>query len=157
MGVAGSLYKDQKKQNWPCNYTSLQQHETTVVPYIHAVVHHLKKVRNKVGVRVIMSAPEILSQTSHESCPVFKGKKGCRIKHHNDYVDCAQSIAYRVPLSGGCTYVRQTERCNNKRVKGHHNKVQKATWLVTWLSTVMSVVVCRILTIHAFYIVTGIY
>ena len=103
--VAESLYRDLKNQNRPRDDISLQQQKCAVIPYIHGVAHNLKKIGNKAGVRVVMSAPEKLSKLCSETCPVQKEKKCCKINHRNDYVQCAQTVVYRIPMSCGRAYV----------------------------------------------------
>lgn len=52
--------------------------------------------------------------------------QSCSVKHENQSVECVGGVVYSVPLSCGKTYVGQTGRCLNKRLKEHNYNVRKA-------------------------------
>ena len=96
-----------------------------VVPYLHGVTHQLKKVAGRHGVPVALSAPNKLSKLCSRTCGV--SRSGCQIRHGVSYVPCAVGVVYAIPLSCGKTYVGQTGRCVNERLREHAQKVNKNT------------------------------
>lgn len=50
-------------------------------------------------------------------------KRGCSVKHGKQFVACAQTVVYRLPLACGKVYVGQTGRCLNIRLREHHSSL----------------------------------
>ncbi|XP_064470235.1 uncharacterized protein LOC135384986 [Ornithodoros turicata] len=92
---------------------------TAVIPYIHKVSHKLKKMAGRADVRVVFSAPEKLIKLCRLLNGVHREPKGCKKQHRNPYVECRQNVVYRIPLSCGKSYVGQTGRCVNDRLREH--------------------------------------
>lgn len=80
-----------------------------VVPYVHKVSHHMKKVATKHGIPVVFSAPRKLSAL----CPRISAaqKRACNKKHARPFVKCCTGVVYKIPLSCGKAYIGQTGRC----------------------------------------------
>lgn len=70
-----------------------------VVPYIHDVSHRFKKIRSK-DVRVVVSVPNWLSSLCKASYHQAK-KAGCRTKHRESFVECANNVVFALPLKCG--------------------------------------------------------
>lgn len=102
-----------------------ERRKTAVIPYLHGVAHRLKKIGQRAGVRVVMSAPLKLARLCKETCPVRQENSGCNVGHNNKYVECDGGVVYRVPLACGRVYVGQTGRCINSRLREHQNNVLK--------------------------------
>ncbi|XP_040062456.1 uncharacterized protein LOC120837287, partial [Ixodes scapularis] len=105
---------------------SRQLTRPAVIPYIHNPSHNLKKVAAHFEVPVVFSAPHKLSHL----CSKINNKKGegkvCQKKHANQYVECATSVVYNIPLSCGKSYVGQTGRCINERAREHAWSVKQS-------------------------------
>lgn len=96
-----------------------------VVPYVHKVSHNLKKVANRHGVPLVFSAPNKLAQLCPRTTKVGCKKKGCSKKHASPFVKCVQGVVYDIPLSCGKSYIGQTGRCLNDRLREHAQNLKK--------------------------------
>ena len=85
--------------------------------------HNLKKVAHRYDVPVVFSEPNKLAQL----CPRIMGasKTGCQVKHATPYTRCATGVVYELPLTCGKSYVGQTGRCVNDRMREHANNLKK--------------------------------
>lgn len=93
-----------------------KEKQTEVVPYLHKVPHNLKKVAMRYGVPVVFSTPSKLSQL----CPRIatdSRKKACGKRHDKPLVQCAVGVVYKIPLACGRSYIGQTGRCLNDRLR----------------------------------------
>uniref|UniRef100_A0A224Z9U5 Tick transposon n=1 Tax=Rhipicephalus zambeziensis TaxID=60191 RepID=A0A224Z9U5_9ACAR len=108
-----------------------------VMPYLHKVTHQLKKVACRHDVPLVFSAPNKLSKLCSRTCG--GSKHGCQIKHGVCYVPCSTCVVYAIPLSCGKTYIGQTGRCINERLREHaqkvNNNVDKGAHLVAHLNS----------------------
>lgn len=92
-----------------------------VVPYLHQLSHNLKQVVGRYGIPVVFSAPQKMSQVcarvsaGAEKCPQAK----CTKKHQKPFVTCTSDVVYRIPPSCRRSYVGQTGRCLNDRLREH--------------------------------------
>lgn len=95
-----------------------------VVPYVHRVSHNLKKVATRYGIPVVFSAPNKLAQL----CPRItrEGPRGCQKQHAKHFRDCVEGVVYEIPLDCGKSYVGQTGRCINDRLREHANSIGKS-------------------------------
>ncbi|CAN7939269.1 unnamed protein product, partial [Ixodes hexagonus] len=99
--------------------SALRNVRPEAVPYVHKFSHNLKKVANRHGVPIVFTAPTKLGQL----CPRITGesrqKRGCSTKHARPFVGCKTEVVYEIPLTCGKTYVGQTGRCANDRLRKH--------------------------------------
>uniref|UniRef100_A0A224Z1C0 Tick transposon n=1 Tax=Rhipicephalus zambeziensis TaxID=60191 RepID=A0A224Z1C0_9ACAR len=86
---------------------------------MHQITHRLKKVGQRMGVRVVSSAPRKLSQLAKLTCAAGHKKQLCKTKHRTRFVNCISNVVYRIPLSCGACYIGQTGRCLNDRLREH--------------------------------------
>lgn len=90
-----------------------------VIPYIHQVSHNMKKVASRYNIPVVFSAPNKLKKL----CPKINTPQDrqvqCTIKHKKKYVPCQSQVIYEIPFTCGKTYVGQTGRCVNTRLREH--------------------------------------
>lgn len=89
-----------------------------VVPYLHKASHNLKKVATRYGVPVVFSAPSKLGQLCSRIATTGK-KRACEKRHEKPFVDCAVGVVYEIPLTCGKSYIGQTGRCLNNRLREH--------------------------------------
>lgn len=108
-----------------------------VVPYMHKIAHNLKKVAQRVNVKVVFTAPQKLSRLCKLSVPPSRPTLGCTTKHANKFRDCICNVVYQLLLSCGRYYVGQTGRCINERLREHMYNVDhyKQGWLSVHCST----------------------
>lgn len=94
-----------------------------VVPYVHRLSHNLKKVATRYGIPVVFSAPNKLAQL----CPRITrdGPRGCQKQHTNPVRSCIEGVVYEIPLDCGRSYIGQTGRCINDRLREHANSIGK--------------------------------
>lgn len=79
---------------------------TEVVPYMHKVTLSLKKVASRFNLPLIFSATNKLTQLSQRTaCAEQKG--GRKKNREKRFVQCANSIAYEIPLCCGKVYIGQ--------------------------------------------------
>lgn len=101
-----------------------------VIPYVHTFSHRLKKIGRKYNVKVICSAKSKLSRV----CPAVermynKGRADlagkCDMRHTMKFVECnKKGVVYQLPMSCGRTYVGQSGRCVNVRLREHHSSLK---------------------------------
>lgn len=96
-----------------------ERERVAVVPYMHQVTHRLKKVGQRMGVRVVSSAPHKLSQLARLTCGARHREQRCKTKHRNRFVNCIIDVVYMIILSCGACYIGQTGRCLNDRLREH--------------------------------------
>ncbi|CAN7952088.1 unnamed protein product, partial [Ixodes pacificus] len=102
----------------------------TVIPYIHGLSHNLKKVGAKAGVQVLFSAPNKLGRLCkkvNSTNPSATSIRQCQKSHANPFVECVEGVVYDVPLSCGRSYVGQTGRCINDRLREHRASLGTTT------------------------------
>ncbi|XP_064464986.1 uncharacterized protein LOC135376414 [Ornithodoros turicata] len=88
------------------------------IPYVHKISHSIKKVAERHGVPVVLSAPVKLQQLcSRVNNP--KPRRGCEVQHKRPFVKCDTSLVYKIPLTCGKYYIGQTGRCLNVRLLEH--------------------------------------
>lgn len=103
-----------------------ERKKVAVVPYIHGLSHGLKKIANRVDVKVALSAPHKLVKFAKETTKTGANNRGCHVKHRTQYVPCVDRVVYRIPLTKcGSVYVGQSGRCLNDRLREHDNNVKK--------------------------------
>lgn len=88
-----------------------------VTNYIHRVSHWLKKVGTKYNIPDLFSAPLKDCKTANQKKKDFE----CGTWHRCKFVNCTESIAYKIPLTCGRSHVSQSGRCLNDRLREHHN------------------------------------
>lgn len=96
----------------------------SAIPYVHSVSHNLKKVAERAGVKVVFTAPDKLAKmcravNAESKTPV------CTKKHRDRFVQCTDNVVYTIPLSCGASYIGQTGRCLNDRLKEHKYNTTK--------------------------------
>lgn len=91
-----------------------------MVPYVHDVLHRLKKIENTISIKVVFSAPNKLSSLRKASYQKAK-KTGCQTEHREGFVDCIINAVYALPASCGKKYIW---RCVNDRLREHANNVR---------------------------------
>lgn len=105
--------------------------KVTVLPYVHKLTHGLSNVGNRYGVRTVFSAPNRFSAI----CPLVRkqieqndvNNEGCGTNHVKPtYVPCKCGVVYQIPLTCGNSYVGQTSRCLNVRLKEHNQSLNKS-------------------------------
>lgn len=115
-----------KKQGNNANHAGAQQGTKNVsaIPYIHSISHNLKKVAERAGVKVVFTAPEKLAKMCRA---VNEGSKAsvCTTNHRDKPVHCAKNVVYSIPLNCGASYIGQTGRCLNERLKEHKYNTTK--------------------------------
>lgn len=127
ISVAEAMHRKRKRKGSDGNEernTAEKREKLAVIPYMHTVSHRLKKIGQRLNVKVVFSAPDKLAQLANRTCPVKRRGKQCVVKHRTQFVDCAQGVVYRIPLSCGACYVGQTGRCLNERLREHANNVR---------------------------------
>lgn len=118
--VAEAVLKKIKAENSdvPSQRTKVDR-RCVVVPYVHKTSHHLKKVGKRHGVQVVFSAPKKLKGLCARIGDRQSRLQGCGKKHANSYAECNVGVVYEIPLSCGKSYVGQTGRCVNVRMREH--------------------------------------
>lgn len=127
ISVAEAMHRKRKRLGTDCNSdgtTAEKREKVAVIPYMHSVSHRLKKIGQRLNVKVVFSAPDKLSQLTNRTCPVKSMRKRCMVRHRTQFVDCALGVVYRTPFSCGACYVGQTGRCLNDRLREHANNVR---------------------------------
>lgn len=105
-----------------------ERQKTAVIPYVHGVSHALKKIVSKAEVRLVFSAPKKLGRLCKRVNTETPKSGACVKKHMTRYVDCVQNVVYEFPLSPcGRTYIGQTGRCLNDRLREHANSVRSSS------------------------------
>lgn len=97
-----------------------------VVPYLHRVTHNLKKVANRHGVDMVFSAPKKLSRLCARISSGNERTSLCNKKHANPVVQCDVGVVYATPFSCGRSYVGQTGRCVNDRIREHQLSIKNS-------------------------------
>ena len=93
-----------------------------VLPYIHNFSHRIKKIAEKHDIRVALSAPfklKGLCKNVNQLEDTAKRKSSCQVKHKRKLVECAEGVVYKIPLTCGKSYIGQTGRCLNERLREH--------------------------------------
>lgn len=97
------------------------------VPYIHGFSHRLKKTAGRVGIRVLCSIPNHLASL----CRLVNRDETvsfcCDKKHRNHFIECVKNVVYDIPLSCGKSYVGQTGRCINYKMREHAKSLKATT------------------------------
>lgn len=88
---------------------------------MHNTSHRLKKIGNRSNVSMVLSTPEKLEKLCQMTNPFEKKKEPCTIKHSDPFVACVAGV--EVPLSCGSSYIGQTGRCLNDRLREHSRNV----------------------------------
>ena len=113
--------------------------KTSVIPYVHKVSHHLKKIALRENVRVVFSAPEKLSRLCKLTNPMKESQPACGKRHVTRFVECSLAVVYMFPLSCDAVYIGQTGRCINDRLREHccnvKNKVSSGSFLAMHCKT----------------------
>lgn len=94
------------------------------MPYLHKIAHGLKKVANKYSVPVMFSAHGKLTQ-SGRCISGETSKADCKKRHGKHFMECAMAVVYEIPLSCGKSYISQTGRCVNDRLREHAKDLGK--------------------------------
>lgn len=127
--VAKAMLKAARRQvsddTQAANQEKEKRKNVVVVPYIHAVAHNLKKTGKRAGVNVVFSAPEKLIRLCSKVNTRERKRRECGTRHHNQFVACKEEVVYSLPLDCKRSYIGQTGRCINDRLREHHNKVEK--------------------------------
>lgn len=118
--VVGTLIK--KVKGCEKAARKVDKKRVVVVPYIHRISHNLKQVANRYGVPLVMSAPQKMGQICSKVRAKVENitKHRCHTKHVRPYVPCSTRVVYSIPLSCGRSYVGQTGRCINDRLREHN-------------------------------------
>lgn len=92
-----------------------------VMPYIHGIMHRLKKIASRQGVQVVCSAPnKAYAMCRKVNCRNDQNQRSiCGIAHQTMCAPCEKGVVYRIPLSCGKSYIGQTGRCINDRTREH--------------------------------------
>lgn len=98
--------------------------KVAVIPYKHQLSHKIKKLGQRMGVKVVFSAPYKLSQLAKMTCVNNRPKQACTVRHKTQFVRCDMNVVYRIPLSCGACYIGQTGRCLNERLREHARNVR---------------------------------
>lgn len=103
--------------------------QPAVLQYVHSVSHRLKKVGGKHKVPVVFTAPVKLGGP----CKVLQLRKNgaskakCKLRHVRKFVNCAQGVVYKIPLSCGRFYIARSGRCINERLCEHKYACQQVS------------------------------
>lgn len=95
-----------------------------VLPYIHNFSHRIKNIAARYEVRVSLSAPfrlKGLCRKVNNEVDETNSKALCQVKHRSKFVECVEGVVYKIPLSCGRSYVGQTGRCLNERLREHNH------------------------------------
>lgn len=126
--IAESLLRDlrNQKQNKPLfnEENERVKRRTTVIPYVHQVLHKVKKIAEGGCAKVLMSAPNKLSKLCARVNKVGRKHNPCKINHKTKYVGCRQNVVYEIPLDCKRSYVGQTGICINLRLQEHANSLK---------------------------------
>lgn len=79
-----------------------------VIPYVHRLSHNLERVAAHFDVPVVFSASSKMSNPNSRINE--KKKKSCTNMHTAQYVHCATSVVYDIPMICGRTYLRWANR-----------------------------------------------
>ncbi|CAN7999537.1 unnamed protein product, partial [Ixodes pacificus] len=93
-----------------------------VMPYIHKFSHRLKKIAETHEIKVVLSAPfklKGLCKKVNKEEGDTSGQSKCGVKHKNQFVECVEGVVYKIPLTCGNSYIGQTGRCLNDRLREH--------------------------------------
>lgn len=121
-----------------------------VIPYVHGVSHNLKKIVGRSGVDLLFSAPNKLGGLC-KRVNQEEARKHCTKSHATPFVQCEEGVVYEIPLSCKKSYIGQTGRCLNDRLREHANSLKTGTgsMLVQHVKTCNSCVpdfeACRVL------------
>lgn len=125
--VAGTLIQTCKGSTKRKKSKDLTNIRPLVIPYIHKTSHNLKNVANRYNVPMVFSAPNKLGRI----CMLVdknNDSRACCMKNHKvHFVSCILQVVYHLPLSCGKTYVGQTGRCLNDRLREHKQSLQTTT------------------------------
>ncbi|CAN8005973.1 unnamed protein product, partial [Ixodes pacificus] len=119
--VAERLLQESRSQAEPCQNVTKEKLPTAVIPYLHGISHSLKRTAAKVGVRVVFSAPNKLGRMCKKvnSTSLSISQTPCGKKHARQFTECTEGAVYDLPLSCGRSYIGQTGRCINDRLREH--------------------------------------
>lgn len=142
VSVAERLLRDlQSSGHTNAGQPARERQNFAVIPYMHKIAHNLKKVAQRVDVKVLFLAPQKLSSLCKMSVPASRPNRACTTNHANKFRDCLCNVVYQLPLSCGKYYVGQTGRCLNERLKEHLYNVDRSKQ--GWLSAHCSTCGCR--------------
>lgn len=125
VSVSEGILKFNSSKKTPACQGLADTRKVAVIPYIHGLSHRLKKIGQRANVKVVFSAPTKLQCLCRLTRPASSEKQGCKTKHKNRFVKCADEVVYRLPLTCGKNYVGQSGRCVNERLKEHHYNVKE--------------------------------
>lgn len=105
-----------------------------VIPYIHQLSHRLKQVGTRYGVKVLFSVPNklgkvcaIVDKRAREQKQIRgKRKNACQVDHESTFVPCAEGVVYDIPFKCGKSYIGQTGKCINTRLRQHRTSLNGA-------------------------------
>lgn len=117
-GVLGRL----RAEAQPCAESMTSRQKVAVIPYMHRLSHHLKKVAQRTDYTVVFSAPNKLLKLCRLSDPDVIRGKSCGTKYRTAYVECVEGVVYKIPVRCKRVYVGQTGRCLYDRLREHANK-----------------------------------
>lgn len=120
ISVAEGLFRDFKHDERIKKSHRDRAKRPVIVPYLHHFSHGLKKIANKVGTDVIFSAPNKLYSLCKRVNTPSRTPTSCTTNHRNKFVRCTENVVYSFPLSCGRTYIGQTGRCLNHRLREHN-------------------------------------
>ncbi|CAN8001935.1 unnamed protein product [Ixodes hexagonus] len=106
-----------------------EKKKVSVIPYIYRISHGLKKVASIYGVNVVFSARKKLRRLC-SAVNLRKDKEEnsdrnrCQVKHVKRFVTCVKGAVYLIPFSCGRSYIGQTGRCLNIRLREHHSSLK---------------------------------
>lgn len=124
-GVAEGLLK-KLRGGGECGVRDKPKSRPAVIPYVHKVSHRIKKVGEKHGVPVLLSAPQKLSKLCGRVARGDERVGVCHKNHKTRYVECKEQVVYKIPLSCGKVYIGQSGRCINDRLREHALSVRSS-------------------------------
>lgn len=94
------------------------------------MAHRLKKVAGRFDVKVVFSAPNKLSCLCGAIARKVNQTKEtradrCGVRYEKQFVKCAKGVGYRIPFDCGGSYVVQTGRCLNIRLREHSSSLKR--------------------------------
>lgn len=91
------------------------------MPYLHGLSRNLKNLSIRCGTSWCSSALANLKDCV--LAQVRERRRECQVNHSTRFVHCKTRVVYEVPLTCGRSYIRQTGRCINTRLREHRNSL----------------------------------
>lgn len=77
--------------------TTEERKPFVVVPYIHGILHNLRKIGARARKKMVMSAPnKLIGMCAKMNCEEKRNQ--CKKKHQTKYFNSMKNVVYQIPL-----------------------------------------------------------